>query len=469
MIEISTNYSFLEEKRYIFDVIFDEILGINYTIKFIESLDLFIIKSLNNNNEFKLPDLFFSKLDSSDYFSKNILLEASLVVLELDSRFDGLIYESNSIPIIYGDDINSTTYDFCIDIFGSSFFMLTRFEEMISNKKDLHFRFSAKDSISFRNNFLNRPIVDEYIEILWKLLKLNDDKLIRKKESYNLIVSCDVDVPYEEYNTSIFKFFRKVGGDLLKRKSLIALLNTLCNFIFTKFNLFVFDRLYRFNWMMRVADEYNIKIDFFFIADQSESGKDGFYSLSEIRIQKLFTLICKKGHKIGLHGSYNSFNNYNQLLKETKILNFTLNQLKIIQSNLGIRQHYLRWDYTTPFIQNACNINIDNTLGFADHFGFRCGTCKEYSMFDLGNRKKLQIKQRPLIVMESTFIENVYMALGININSWNLVKDLVNKCKFYNGNFSLLWHNSSLINSEQKLFFKNCIKEFSFNENCTSL
>ncbi len=468
MIEISTNYSFLEEKKYIFDVIFDEILGISYTIKFVESLDLFIVKSLNNNNEFKLPDLFFSKLDSSNYFSKNILPESCLV-LELDSRFEGLLYETNSIPIIYGEDINSTLHDFCIDIFGSSFFMISRFEEMISSKKDFHSRFSAKDSISYSSNFLNRPIVDEYIEILWKLLKLNDDKLIRKKETYNLIVSCDVDIPYEEYNRSIFKFFRKVGGDIFKRKSLLTLLNTLCNFIFTKFNLFVFDKLYRFNWMMDVADEYNNKIDFFFIADHSESGKDGFYSLGEKRIQKLFNLISKNGHKIGLHGSYNSFNNYNQLLKETEILNYTLKKLNIIQNNLGIRQHYLRWDYTTPFIQNACNISIDNTLGFADHFGFRCGTCKEFSMFDLDKRRRLQIKQRPLIVMESTFIENVYMALGINIHSWNLVKDLANKCKFYKGNFSLLWHNSSLINSEQKTFFKNCIKEFSINENCSSL
>ena len=73
MIEISTNNSFMEEKKYIFEVIFNDFLGINYSINFVDSLNSFIIKSSNNNNEFKLPDLFFSKLPG---LSTNIIIRS---------------------------------------------------------------------------------------------------------------------------------------------------------------------------------------------------------------------------------------------------------------------------------------------------------------------------------------------------------------------------------------------------------
>jgi hypothetical protein len=78
-------------------------------------------------------------------------------------------------------------------------------------------------------------------------------------------------------------------------------------------------------------------------------------------------------------------------------------------------------------------------------------------MFDVLNRKKLHIKQRPLIVMECTVIDTTYMGLGYTEEALGLMKDLKQKCFKCNGNFSLLWHNSYLKTKEDRNMFEDLL------------
>lgn len=45
--------------------------------------------------------------------------------------------------------------------------MLSRYEETIIDAKDQYDRFPARASIAYKENFLTRPIVNEYIDLLW--------------------------------------------------------------------------------------------------------------------------------------------------------------------------------------------------------------------------------------------------------------------------------------------------------------
>ena len=53
-------------------------------------------------------------------------------------------------------------------------------------KLDFHKRFRLEETIAFKNNFLHRPIVNEYIEIFWLLIKHLWPSLKRKKDNINL-------------------------------------------------------------------------------------------------------------------------------------------------------------------------------------------------------------------------------------------------------------------------------------------
>ena len=72
---------------------------------------------------------------------------------------------------VRGVDIAERRIEVPLDIFGSAFFMLTRYEEMVITERDTHGRFPARASIAYREGLLERPIVDEYLELLWAAIQ----------------------------------------------------------------------------------------------------------------------------------------------------------------------------------------------------------------------------------------------------------------------------------------------------------
>lgn len=57
-------------------------------------------------------------------------------------------------------------------------------------------------------------------------------------------------------------------------------------------------------------------------------------------------------------------------------------------------------------------MSYDSTLGYADRPGFRCGTCFEYTAFDVVSDQPLSLRIRPLIAMDCTVIAERYLGLG---------------------------------------------------------
>ena len=83
----------------------------------------------------------------------------------------------------------------------------------------------------------------------------------------------------------------------------------------------------------------------------------------------------------------------------------------------------------------------DSTLGYADREGFRCGTCYAFPVFDVGARKPLRLRERPLVAMDATLVG--YRKLDPEAAAASLA-GLRAECKKYGGTFMLLWHNSNL-------------------------
>ena len=56
--------------------------------------------------------------------------------------------------------------------------MISRYEEYLPHIKDIHGRFEAKESLAFKNNFLEKPIVDIWINLIKKELRKKIPKII---------------------------------------------------------------------------------------------------------------------------------------------------------------------------------------------------------------------------------------------------------------------------------------------------
>lgn len=177
----------------------------------------------------------------------------------------------------------------------------------------------------------------------------------------------------------------------------------------------------------------------------SKEPGNGTYFLNHKGILRLLKQIHVRGHEIGVLGTYQTYQDVTKACDQKKILEKTLSKVGINQDIKGNRQHYLRWDSTiTPDVLDESGFAYDTTGSFADRPGFRYGVSKEFSMWGWKNRNRLNLKQRPLIVMECSVLDAPYMNLGHGQKARDLIHILKKRSLAHGGIFTLLWHNSHL-------------------------
>jgi hypothetical protein len=211
------------------------------------------------------------------------------------------------------------------------------------------------------------------------------------------------------------------------------------------------------NWMMGVNEVAGNSMAFYFIT-KNTSKLDTMEDFDSYKMRVLLREISNRGHEIGIHPGYETFNNPENFKKTVDELRRLLKEEGIQQNSIGGRQHFLRWDAAqTPHLWEQNGLAYDSTLSYADRSGFRSGICYEYKMYDIVNRQPFKLKQLPLIVMESTVISQRYEGLGYSRAAFDRFIYFKNICHKYSGTFTLLWHNCHLENKKDKIFYKNLV------------
>jgi hypothetical protein len=399
----------IEERKYILDIIFDEFLGLDFEVVEDECKDWII--ELESKKSLTIKDTFFSKYPKDLEYLK---LE------NIPSKIEEL------------------------DIFAASFFMLTRWEEYVNKNRDLYNRFPATESLAFKQSFLDRPVVNEYIEELKsKLLEL-DNTLEFKKREYQLFLTHDID---HIYQWKSWKQVLKVAlGDIVKRKSLALALERVVEYYLIKRKK-IKDPFDTFDWLMDKSEAIGVKSRFYFMSGGVTSF-DNNYKIDEPKSLELIKKIKNRGHIIGIHPSYNAYNDFEQFKKEKELLE-KVSEQKIVEG----REHYLRFEVPHTWqVWEDNGMKVDSTCGYADKEGFRCGTGDEFSVFNILTRKKLKLKERSLIYMDDN--HHSYNQNISQNDSFNLISKLIDNTKKYNSSATLLFHNSIFTNGKNIDFRK---------------
>ena len=460
LIKVFISKHCLKEHRYILDIILGDFLGLNFELVEHDELNIKITRP-GDDGCLTLNAEFFHKAELA------WLKPESMPVLPLENwkpQDDGIQASliEQSIPVLYGQTGLVKTgkhLHLNLDIFGSIFFMLSRYEELVTTDRDAHERFPAWASVAYKANFLDRPIVNEYLEILWSCIHSIWPDLQRKEYNAKNFITCDVDFPFKPSLYNFKKMVFQAGRQVLKEYAPHKALSTLIKFVGNKIG-FSFKDDFRENisWMMDLNEEAGNKIAFYFITHKT-SYLDSNENFDALKLRKLFREIHQRGHEIGLHPGYNCYNNKENFKKTVDVLRRVLKQENIKQDTFGGRMHFLRWDNSkTPQLCEDNGFDYDSTLMYADNAGFRCGTSYEFTMYDLVNRKPFRLKQRPLIVMESTIIASRYEDLGYSEDSMKRFNMFKERSHDYNGTFTLLWHNSNFENKQDKIFYNDLIK-----------
>lgn len=332
-----------------------------------------------------------------------------------------------------------------LDVFGSAFFMLSRHEESTNGERDAHGRFPAAASLACHLDCLHRPIVDEYVEILWAALQRLWPRLERKSRQARTFISCDVDLPFDPACASLRRLGRRLLSRAWRDKSLASLPATFGNYREVQSGNLGRDPYWQaLSWMMDVNEQAGNQLTFNFIPEPTDPAMDIAPGVNEPCMRTLLRNVHARGHLVGVHPGYNTYRHPAAFAQSVATIRRVMDEEHIRQDTLGGRQHYLRWDVrTTARLWESNAMCYDSTLSYATTAGFRTGTCREYSMFDLATRAQLALKQRPLVVMETAVIDDANMGLGHSERALATMQRYKRVCELFNGDFTLLWHNSS--------------------------
>lgn len=420
---------YLQEKAYILDYLFQDVLQLKINVEEIwdKSQANYVLDFGGKILEIK--DSFFGNLliDDLSYLDKKNIPENVVWVKNP--------YTNDLIPGIYGENkfVLKEGYVYCgLDIIASTFFMLTRWEEIVL-PKDEHGRPLEEKMFVVKHNLYQRPIVNEYIELLRNMLISLGISLPEVIVEFTPFVTHDVDNLFRY--ASFRNFCMNLAGDLLHRKSLKFFFLTCFKYVRYRLGK-IKDPFDTFDELMDLSDKVGIKNAFYFIPSFSAEN-DARYNIFDPRIKNIINHIEERGHEVGIHPSKNTFHNKLQFQEEMKRLYSLTSNIK------GGRQHFLLYDVIDSF-QNwdeGQRLEYDAGLGFYDRAGFRCGICYPYPVFDLHRRSQLGLIEKPLIVMECALLRNntrQYEAI------YQEIVELIDVVRKYNGWFVFLWHNDNL-------------------------
>jgi hypothetical protein len=346
----------------------------------------------------------------------------------------------NDLPVLYGENPDGNPWVekdryriICrMDLVAGIFFLLSRYEEIIIRDRDEYGRFPAKSALALKEKYLERPLADEYAELLlsWirELYPSFEAKNPFNSHPFSLYITHDVDAP--------FKYtWRNVLG--LRQPFLRGLAVLMGK---------IPDPWWTFPELQRIDRENGIRADYFFLSGGNHPLDRG-YTLEDPRMLDLIGMLRENDSGIGIHFSLESHLSLKKDLESPKsgkafIREHTHFVEKTRNFPLGSRQHFLAVSVPETWRQlEKMDIEFDASVGFAEAPGFRCGTCRPFRCFDAKNGKMLQVREIPLVAMDATFI---HYLKSTPREALEQLKRLVTVVERYRGVFCLLWHNNTL-------------------------
>ena len=351
-------------------------------------------------------------------------------------------YQNEFIPFLFSRHGAIFSFDqesvaFRKDIIASGFYFLTCWHEFIlSERGQKHSRVDFKQSLQYRWDFTDIPVVDVYCQMLLYVMGIYLPQFIREiswSENKRFSLSLSHDIDYWNYwaGRQQFDSFRY---------NLRTLLGRPFSALYKILGHAVHKNLIHNPWrvvrrMVNKEAIHGVKATWFlFGRDDFEDTRQNY--ISDVRVkEQIIDLLGQQ--EIGLHGSPDSAFDPQQLLQEME------NLREMGFEPTGYRSHYLSFDYQKSFtnLENA-GIKYDSTLGYWEQIGFRAGISFPFFPFNLKENRPFRVLEIPLIVMDTTLFSKKAMNLSL-VNARRSLRRLIDLAERYQSHLSLLWHNTT--------------------------
>ena len=213
------------------------------------------------------------------------------------------------------------------------------------------------------------------------------------------------------------------------------------------------DPLYCYEHWLKVEKEFGARSTFFFWPGWSAVKKRHFtdctYELHDsvvfdnqrCSVAEMIREIDRQGWEIGLHPSWYSFDDADELKRQKQAIENVLGH-----EIVSIRQHYLHYDIrVTPAVHANAGFKYDSTLGFNDNVGFRFGTCYPWPLYDLQTEKELSILEIPLIIQDGALLDTLKGLRLDKDTAIEYVHQITKAVEGAGGVLTFLWHPHAIL------------------------
>jgi hypothetical protein len=341
-----------------------------------------------------------------------------------------------------------TVGDFPFDIFAASFYLLSRYEEYLPHQKDMYGRYAHENSLAFKENFLNQPLINYWLKDFKESLtgKYPAGGFQHAASRFTFLPTYDIDIAWSYKHKGWWRNFGGLVNSLLKGDW--QQFKERSNVIRGKQK----DPFDSYGWLNQLHDKHKLKPYYFFLV----AGKKGKYDKNISPKQKALQELVRDHlirYPVGIHPSWRSGDEHSLLAEE-------INILKSITGNkiLSSRQHYIRFTIGETFrrlIENG--IQFDFSMGYGSINGFRASVASPFYWYDLEKEKPTSLILFPFCYMEAnSFYEQKFSAQ----QALDEMRHYYKAVKSVNGTFIMIWHNQFLGTDKLYEGWKEVYEEF---------
>lgn len=342
-----------------------------------------------------------------------------------------------------------TAGDIPFDIFAASFYLLSRYEEYLPHRKDMYGRYAHENSLAFKENFLDKPLVNYWLHYFKSQLTKKYGFFPAHHSAFSFLPTYDID---EAYCYKYKAWWRSAGA---------AVLNILKG-EWDKFSQRrkVLDNKEQdpfdsYDWIDNLHRPYKLRPRYFFLVP----AKTGKYDRNNLPAETAMQDLLKKHsikYSVGVHPSWQSGDDPSLLKIEIE----TIERITTIRT-ISSRQHFIRFTLPETFrLLLAAGIREDFSMGYGSINGFRASVASAFYWYDLEKEEITYLVLYPFCYMDAN---SFYEKKATPSQALAEMHQYYQEVKKVNGLLITIWHNTFLGTHEKFKGWRDVYRQF-FNE-----
>lgn len=400
--------------RYIFKLIINGLL--KEELAFTNSTDEFKAfdgPRINYSKEPAAGDMFFE--------AEGLLSEKEIERKEIE------MIRGSDVPAFFPVKNKRSAMPF--DLFAAAFYLVTRYEEYLPFVRDEYGRFQAKDSLAWKEGFLDKPVVNIWAEMLTEKIREKWPRWSAGKKEFRFIPTIDMNAAWMYKRKGFFRTAAGLGEAMAGSRfsEVVARIRVISGNMQDPFDTYA--------EQLAIHKELNLKTIYFILfADYDNNDRNIPVSNRHFKVLiKSLADYCR----IGIHTSFASLKSSEKLNLEFKRLSAVLNK----DINMT-RQHFHVLNMPVTYRQFV-NMDVENdySMGYAVTPGFRASICDPYQFYDLDFEIETGMKIWPYCIVDKA------LEYGYGFDS--AFRPIIARVKSLNGTLITLWNNESLVKDRQ--------------------